>query len=484
MTNKFVWSGASGANDGSAWEDAYTTLMRDWGAEGSFTPGTDFVYVRSVHSESSSGTLTMTGSSGEGTTLPPRIITVVGDTTGTTPGNLATGATVTKTGTSGQININESLYLYGVDFFSGNDIVTGFSGDCDFIMEQGRLELTGVSGSDRMRFGGTSGISHRFHLIDVDVDFGQVGQLIAVDQGIFRWSGGTLHSNQTYLLGVFNHRTCVIRLEDLDLSVLTNDLTAATFFNAALDIRACRCQVGSGFGVTNGNLDTGSRIATYHCQNGTDADPAYQMEVHTERGKVVTDTARYRDDDPTDGYRSNPISWDMDTTYGSKRGYPGHPLESDPIVCLIPGDGSTAYTVRAYFASGGTQQDDDFWMDVHRANDAATNSQGVRDTKRVAPETAAANHPTDSASSWTGTDVGTKQYVEQAITPDKAGALAVRFYMTADAGSIGHIYVSPFLEVRDANGQIMTRRVWIDPTTGSQIQEFASPRAAQQLGVM
>ena len=55
MSNQFVDSNATGLNDGSSWTDAYTSLMRDWGAEGDFTVATDHVYVRSIHAESGAG---------------------------------------------------------------------------------------------------------------------------------------------------------------------------------------------------------------------------------------------------------------------------------------------------------------------------------------------------------------------------------------------------------------------------------------------
>ena len=84
MANKFVWSGATGADDGSTWEDAYVSLMRDWGAEAGFTTGTDHIYVRSVHAESTGAALTMTGNAPSGSTAWPDIRCVVGDTTGTT----------------------------------------------------------------------------------------------------------------------------------------------------------------------------------------------------------------------------------------------------------------------------------------------------------------------------------------------------------------------------------------------------------------
>jgi len=123
-------------------------------------------------------------------------------------------------------------------------------------------------------------------------------------------------------------------------------------------------------------------------------------------------------------------------------------------------------------------------MNVYRVNDAATNSLGIRETTRVAPETAAANLTTDSLSTWNGTDVTTKQFMEKAFTPDKPGALSVVFHMATDAGSTGHVYFDPFLEVRDSGGNILVRRVWMDPISGTMIMDFTSPKAQLQLGVL
>jgi len=187
----------------------------------------------------------------------------------------------------------------------------------------------------------------------------------------------------------------------------------------------------------------GSRYEFYHCQAGTDADPAYQMEIHTSRGKIKADTASYRTSGSSDDERTNPISWDMDTTAGSERNYPGNALESPPITGWTTGDGATAVVFRIYIASGGTQQDDDVWFDLVGPNDAATNSLGVRKTTRVAPEGTPANLTTDGTSTWTGADVGTKQYMEITYTPDKPGPIHAIVHMATDAGATGHIFIDP-----------------------------------------
>src|SRR3990172_3715004 len=200
MANKFVWSGATGANDGSSWDNAYTTLMRDWGAEAGVTPATDYIYVRSVHSETSGSTLTITGSTAEGTTAACRVICVVGDTTGTTPGNLATGADVNTNATTADIVLNLRLYIYGVEFYSNNDLnVSNFS-DGDIALEQCRLELTGVSGTDVLGFGPGSGVGSRVKLIDTTVDFGNTSQGYQLRLGDLVVQGGAIAANIAIVL--------------------------------------------------------------------------------------------------------------------------------------------------------------------------------------------------------------------------------------------------------------------------------------------
>lgn len=445
MANVFVWSGATGLNDGSSWDNAYTTLMRDWGAEAGFTLATDFVYVRSVHAETPGSNVTIRGSTSGGTEEPVRVICVVGDTTGTTPGALATGASVTPTG-SFDIIILEQLYVYGVDFISPDNISISNSGNSDVVLEKCSLQLTGGSTSDVLNLHTTGNSDCFIRLVDTNISFNLAGQKISSTGGAnIEWLGGTLTGDQTVLLLTrFVH--CKIYVKNVDLtSMITGSLVdVSASATGACDILFTRCLMASGFSAVSGTMDqAGREIRLVHCQIGTDADPAYQIEFNTSKGKVVSDTARYRTDGASDGERTNPLSWDMDTTVGSKRQYPGHPLHSPPIAGWTDGDGATAHVYRIFFASGATQQDDDIWFELIGPNDAATNSLGVKNSARVDPETAASNHTSDTESTWNGTDVGTKQYMEVTYTPDKPGPISAIVYMSGDAGSTGHIYIDP-----------------------------------------
>jgi hypothetical protein len=447
MADVFVWSGAGGLNDGSKWEDAYTTLAKDWGAEAGFTPATDYIYVRDSHSEASATTLTLTGSTPEGSTASCRILCVVGADTGTSPGNLSTGAVVSTNNVAGNIFHEERLYIYGVNFLSENNINVGQANrDHDLTLEQCRLELTGTNAGDTINLARLSaGSGMVIRLIDVTIDFAAAAQGLSVLGGTILWQGGSVAFDVSSLIESQNQNTTVI-FRGVDFSAMTssNLVTTATI-NSKCRLIFSRCLLPTGGTIASGNIDVpGARIESYHCQIGTDADPAYQLEVHDNHGKVVTDTARYRTGGAKDTERTNPISWDMDTTVGTVREWPGHALESPPITAWADGDASTAHTYRIYFASDATIQDDDFWVEFEGPNDAATNSMSVFNTTRVAPRGTPANYTADAGSSWTGAGVGTKQYAEVSYTPDKPGPITARCFM---AVASDNIYVDPVIVI-------------------------------------
>jgi hypothetical protein len=452
VANKFVWSGATGANDGSKWEDAYTSLARDWGAEAGFTPGTDFIYVRSVHAESDAAGKIITGSTSDDTTAMCRIICVVGAATGTSPGNLATGASVTTTGAN-DLTINEGLYIYGVDFFCANDLglAAGFGGtDHDMTLEECRLEHTSATADKRIILGPDgSAVSPKITFINVDIDFAAATQSIQLNVCDLIWKGGTVDYDVDVLFDKFGFSSGgLVLLVGLDLSTLASSSLVNGTVNVVWQGRVIvfsRCKFPSSYSLVTGTMGMPAfRVESFHCQVGTDADPAYQMEIQDNRGKIVTDTARYRTGGGKDVERTNPISWDFDTTGASRRQYPGHPLVGPPITAWTDGDATTAHTYRISFASDATIQDDDFWIEVEGPNDAATDSMAVINTTRVAPRGTAANLPTDSGSTWTGSGVGTKQYAEVTYTPDKPGPVTIRCYM---AKASDNIYVDPKIQI-------------------------------------
>ena len=446
MTTYFVDSTkTAGADTGGDWTDAFLSMARDWGA----LAADPLVYVRSIHAESDPAAKSITGTSAEGSAATTKIYSVLGAATGTTPGALTRGASVTCTGTTNDLRIHEKIYINGVDFVTEDDfnLGTGSGSDHYVTLEDCSITLTGTSGADVIAIGQGSGIAQAFKLVDTDITFGNVAQGFNINACKFYWNGGSLLTNNvTNLFELANlSRPYWARVENVDLSVLTGSVIHAANQAVIFDLHLSRCEMGTGSAFVNGALDIpGSLVRASNCQIGTDADPSFQLYQHTYEGTVEATSASYRTSGASDDERTNPISWDMSTVAGSQREWPSNALESPAITGWTDGDGSTSHTYRIYIASGGTQQDDDVWFDLITPNEDSTSSQGLRSTTRLPPEGTAANLTTDAASTWTGADVGTKQYMSITVTPDKPGPISARVYMASDAGTAaGHVFVDP-----------------------------------------
>lgn len=435
--NKFVWSGATGADNGSQWEDAYVSGMRDWGAEGGFTPGTDFVYFRSIHAETSATSLSLTGSTAEGTSDPVRIVSVVGADTGTSPGNYAPGATVTTTATSADIDILEKLAVFGVEFHSNDDIrIPWGSNDLWFYYEDGRLELTGTSTSDILRFGLSMGGAVYIHLKNVDMDFGNALQGIDLSMCTIVWDGGTVDFNVSNFIEKTGTRQSIANFRNLDLSILTGNI-ASSAWDVSSTITFERCLLNAGATLVGGLPDVpGGFIRFHHCQSGTDSDPAFQMAEYSYQGNIKVDTARYRDDGATDGIRSTGYSWELDTTSAWNVIELYEPLCSSPVSVWSAGNGATSHTYRAYVANGAGLNDDDVWLEGSLVNDAAIDSLGIFKTTRAGPQDTPAALTSDTGSTWNGSGVGTKYQIDITHTPDKPGVAIFRVCLAKPSTTI------------------------------------------------
>jgi hypothetical protein len=448
MADKFCWSGATGANNGSTWEDAYVSLMRDWGAEAGFTAGTDFIYVRSTHNETSASTLTLTGATAEGTNDPPRVLSVAGADTGTSPGALTSGASVTTTDTTADINIAEKLFIHGVEFYSNDDIWLGSAGGDSWLhLENCRLELTGTISTDQISLGNSSNYGQRIELIDTNIDFANASQGFNLRGCDALWDGGSLGFNVNNIFENIYSGPSTLDVKNVDLATCSNNLASGSLPAIWCKVSFERCKLNASATLLSGTIDLpGLEFNFHHCQSGTDSDPAYQMKRYTYQGTVEVDTARYRTDGASDGERTNEYSWSMDTSAGSNVIELYEPLESPPIAGWTDGDGSTSHTYRIYVASGATLQDDECWVELIGPNDAAQDSLGVRKTTRPDPLATPANLTTDSSSTWNGADVGTKQQIDISYTPDKPGPVTARVYLAKPSERVSidpKIYIDP-----------------------------------------
>jgi hypothetical protein len=183
-------------------------------------------------------------------------------------------------------------------------------------------------------------------------------------------------------------------------------------------------------------------------RSGTSTDPEWERYKYDRHGTVRMVSDRYRSgSNYGDGVATNPRSMEIDVGEGTTRGYPFPACESFPIYGWTAGDGSTSYTYTVYIASDGTIQDDDVWLELLLPDDGSTGAQSVRLSTMVAIGTSASNLTSDGASSWTGSDVGTKQELSVTHTPDKAGPLTARVYVASLPGTSKSVFIDPWVYI-------------------------------------
>lgn len=465
MGNVFVWSGATGANDGTTWEDAYTTLA-SLSSDATFDPTAgDICYVRSSHAENVASVFTLTTfsfSDYEAGEAPVKILSVAGADTGTSPGALTRSASINTSGSTNDINIDSgNFYIRGIDFDSGDDTFLG-TGSND--KSKGKMMFEdctwNVDSGDTISLANDSGWDDAVRYVFKDCTFDFQGttswmrfgsnltqQLYACDVDFWNctWTATAVPSPAFRIGDVGSAR---FRFIGCDLSGLTGTWFDFSFgVIGSLTFEFIGCKIPASFTLLDDNQNTPAVTWIFrHCEDGTSADPSVAMEVTTAEGKVSVDTARYRTGGASDGERTNPVSWEMDTgdaqLVGSiDEGYSF--LESPTIEGWVDGDGSTAKTLRFYLASGATQNDDDVWVDVWHPNESDTSSQLQLTSSRITPLDTPAALTTDSGSTWTGTDVSTKQYIDITFTPDKPGPVMARWYLAKPSERVS---VSPMWE--------------------------------------
>lgn len=454
----YVDSAASGANDGTSWTDAYTSLGSATGKAGG-----DVVYVEKDHAETSAVAWNFNSSSAF-----DRPLVIIGGIDSTDDSyterdwSTDTVPSITTTGTGG---VGGRVIFINIRFVSAADFKVWDYDDTNVQFYNCMIDMSGGTGRELQIGNNSATIYTEWHGCTIkNAAQSQEGVTFGGDHSLFM--GCTFLGACTQGFESFSgERSGRAVFRGCDISAYTTDLYTPgqrTLYKILFD----SCILGTGITYVSSLPENSSEITLRNCHIGTISDPPFIAAHITNYGAMgaisslstfavdaTAMSATYRTGGATDGVRSNPYSWPMIAAANrTTEGYCG--LESLPLTAWVAGNGSTTFTVTVYFAhggigdgTGGALQNDQIWMDVYSGNDAAANSLAILTSTKPAPLATPSDVTTDGTSSWSGASVGTKQKLTATITPDLQGPITVIVTFAPGDASDTTVYIDPKLDI-------------------------------------
>lgn len=423
----YVDSNAAGANDGTSWTDAYTSIASTTGVAAG-----EEIWVASDHSQDNGASLTLNWTNG--TFANPVKILSINKTNDTLAAGAQIGTTVGALSLRGHIRASGIIWSSTTNFLINDLAHTQQHDDCTFKMLGNALISFGGSNSGRTTLRNptldTSGASGALAMVgfqSLSQTWIRGGSYLTRAAGQFSAFGNTLRGG-------------VMDIHGLSIGNVTNIAEGGGVLIGTLTLRQCN------FGTFTNLISAAAsnvlgKLLIESCAVGTISVPPLGLtRMENLYGVVASDLTRYRTGGADDGEQANAYSWEMVSDADALEIY--SPLESPPMVRWVA---AGSQTVTLYVASGVTLQDDEFWVEVSSPDEGGTpTAQGTLQSTRLAPRGTPANLTTDGTSTWNGTGVGTKQKIDVAINPAVAGPVVVRAFLAKASTTV---YLDPKISI-------------------------------------
>lgn len=439
MAFYYVYSGATGAGDGSNWTNAYTTLTAALNT-GTTKNGGDIFYIANDHNESTAAALTLIIPGGP--TAPNYLLSVkrVGGSVPPVAADLLAGASIASS--TSTITIGGSIsgttgycYAYGITFKGQFGITLNKTAStqtfekCTFTMPGGGSITSQVN-------------SGRIWWLDCTFKPANAGSgTINITSNVeFRWRGGLYDGSAGVPGGA--PLTSAGLIEGVDFSQFTsiNSLGLVGTFGAPITFIGCKLPTGatSIMGSNSVNLNEGRTVYGIGNDIGT-GTAIYSVEAHAKMGDMTTDTGVIRTGGASDGTTGFSRKVVLQSTSGLSNPFTIEPVAiwndtvGSPVTVTICGISN--------LAAGALPNNDDIWIDVDYFSDATSTKMSHATSGKATVLDSNAACASDS-SSWGGSPTGGAFKMSVTVTPQQKGYIYVNVKCAKASTTF---YVDPLL---------------------------------------
>lgn len=430
MANVYVWSGATGAGDGTSWTDAFTTLEAGLEDVTNGAAAGDIVLVAQDHAETFSTNTVLTSA---GTATNPVIIYSADRADDSY--SVATSAQVSPTGVN-DLDVGGSAIAFGIWLHSGDNFGVGAPANMRWTFVDSHIETDDHwalrPNESEFRFINSTIEFNNSDSVWIALGGDEVRAVFDsctfVDNGNSYTNFVSFGSPRVGCLGLF----IGCDLSGLSVTNLVNHGGSGDERNR---VSFENCKLPAGVAVSTGTILNQSYVKVI---NSDDGSSLYRTEIHQQGGSVVTDTSITKSfSDETGSGTGTSVSHKMTPNSGVNL---LAPLEGISLIAYVDSTGSTTFEVEAVEDFTTALQDDEVWMTVHYLV-TASEATHSRDSTRVFPgQTASALASGAGTGTWAGTLTGYRSVkFEKTVTVNNVGYYRVKIYLAKhESGKVLH----------------------------------------------
>jgi len=428
MATYYVWSGASGANNGTSWANAYVAFGS---AVAAATASGDVIKVHVGHTENLAAAATYNFANRIAAICVDKdAADAISEMDGTTNyiGHSTTAYTITFGG-------GYNVFLHGLAFKIGgstnNQMNFANTDGANHVFSKCRLWLN-KGGNTFFQFGAAANTVNAYLEFDgCDFKFGATSQNIRPRTAAWRINGGQINttgSSPTTLFAEAQNLSDVCIINGCDISHATGKLVASNT-TRSITFSFINCKLASGVTVlaTQSPANLGSaEVFLYNCASD---DTHYQFANYNAFGETVVSTAIYANDGAEYDVAANKYSWKITTSascsYYTPYVSPWVHLHNETLSAITP-----YLECMRDNSAGAVFKDDEVWAEFSYQGTTGF-PLGVFVNDRMALLGSPANQTASSktASDWTG-ETGTPGFFKigpaSSITPAEIGPLSAR----------------------------------------------------------